>query len=609
MNAGTSDNRGGERGEAVFRDSVHRAFAFLKRTERLDELFAKSIPLDGDRGWLVPVSYLHADDESFIALLSDWRRAKESTFPTRFTVTPEGTARWLRTQVLENAARMLFVVTDRHGALLGHVGLVMAGEDARVLELDNILRGVAKTEPGIMSDAMRALMLWGNETLWPDGFSLRVLASNERAIDFYRKLGFVESGREPLVWVANDDSSRLEPWDSESGSACDDSFVSMVYSPAARVRFPEMILTAGPSISGREIAYVLDAVRCGWNRHWSDYLDRFEQALAEFIGVEHVLATSSCTGALHIALSALDIGPGDEVIVPDVTWVATANAVRYVGATPVFADVQPDTMCIDPEDVRARITPRTKAVIAVHLYGHPADMQAILEIARTAGLRVIEDAAPSIGAECRGARTGTFGDFGAFSFQGAKLLVTGEGGALVTNDAELYQRARKIWDQGRDPTRTFWIDAQGLKYKMSNVQAAVGLGQVERAEEHVEAKRRLHARYREALAGIPGMSLCEEASWARSVHWMNTILTEDKTGVQRDELVAWLHANNVDSRPVFPAISDYPIWPGQDSGGRVARSIAARGLNLPSGLWMQRDHVTYVGHCLRRFFDRADHRA
>jgi len=596
------------RSALAYRGSVADSFGLLKGLDRLDAVMAAGIPLADGRGWLVPIGRLHADDPALVGLLARWRRENEHAFPSRFTVTEEGTARWLSAQVLDRPDRMLFMVTDRHGAPIGHAGLANAINDERSIEVDNIVRGVPDVEPGIMASAVLALIGWAEETLWPDTIELRVLASNVRAIRFYRGLGFVERDRVPMVWEGTADSRTLVESATVAPDAFDDELVAMVYAPAPRTSFDAMILTSGPSISAAEVTYTLDAARSGWMRNWSGYIDRFEAAFAEYIGVAHAISTSSCTGALHIAMLALGIGPGDEVIVPDMTWVATAKAVQYVGATPVFADIQPDTMCMAPASFEGLITPRTKAVVPVHLYGHPAEMDQIVRIARAAGLYIVEDAAPAIGAEVGGRRAGTFGDFAAFSFQGAKLLSTGEGGALVTNDPVLYERALKIWDQGRNPDRAFWIDGDGLKYKMSNVQAALGLGQIERADAHVEAKRRLHSWYREALAGIPGISLFEEAGWARSIHWMNSVRTEDETGAERDALRTWLRDRNVDSRIVFPAISDYPIWSSPSAGGPAAHNIAARGLNLPSGLWMRRDHVEYVAGCVRGFAEHRERR-
>lgn len=356
----------------------------------------------------------------------------------------------------------------------------------------------------------------------------------------------------------------------------------------------KLILTAGPSISALEISYAYDAAKNGWNSEWSKYLTKFEKEFAKYVGVKYALATSSCTGALQIALMSLDIGPGDEVIVPDQTWVATANAVRYVGAIPVFADIELDTWNIDASSIETLITPKTKAVIVVHMYGHPARMSKILEVARKHGLKVVEDAAPAIGAEWQGKRCGSFGEFAAFSFQGAKLLVTGEGGMLVTNDDALYEKAKKVWDQGRNPSKVFWIDGDGVKFKMSNIQAALGLGQLERADELIEMKRRLFNWYEEGLADVPHIRLNKEVEGARSIYWMSSLFLDESAPIDRDELIKQLKARNIDTRPVFPAISQYPIWPRPQTPQPTALRVGFRAINLPSGVRLNKAEVMYV---------------
>ena len=253
----------------------------------------------------------------------------------------------------------------------------------------------------------------------------------------------------------------------------------------------ENILTAGPSITSLEIDYVNDAVRNGWNNEWNSYLTKLEDAFKEKFKFKHALLTSSCTGAMHMAIRALGIGPGDEVIVPELTWVATATVVNYVGATPIFVDVDKSTWTMDPDSFRNAITEKTKAVMPVHLYGHPAKMDEIMSIAREHNLRVLEDAAPAIGATFNDQYCGTFGDVAAFSFQGAKMMVTGEGGILLTNDDEVYANVKQMSEHGRskDPNNTFWIETIGYKYKMSNIQAALGLAQFERIDELIARKR------------------------------------------------------------------------------------------------------------------------
>jgi dTDP-4-amino-4,6-dideoxygalactose transaminase len=355
-----------------------------------------------------------------------------------------------------------------------------------------------------------------------------------------------------------------------------------------------LILTAGPSISTIESYYAYDAASNGWNSNWSKYLTEFENEFAKYVGAKYALATSSCTGALQISLMALDIGPGDEVIVPDETWVATANAVRYVGAIPVFADIEIDTWNIDVKSIESLITSKTKAIMAVHMYGHPSRMTPILELAKKYGLRVVEDAAPAIGAEWQGKRCGSFGDFAAFSFQGAKLLVTGEGGMLVTSDEKLYEKAKKIWDQGRNPSKVFWIDADGVKFKMSNVQAAVGLGQLERADELIAMKRRVFSWYEDGLSMVPHITLNKEVEGARSIYWMTSLFLDENASLSRDDLMKELKKRNIDSRPVFPAISQYPIWPRKQDPQPIAMRVGQRAMNLPSGVCLTKDEVMYT---------------
>ena len=237
-----------------------------------------------------------------------------------------------------------------------------------------------------------------------------------------------------------------------------------------------MILTAGPSITQREIDYVTDAITNGHGAHWGDYIARFEKAFAEYIGVKHAMATSSCTGALHLGLLALGID-GGEVILPDMSWIASASVIRYVGAKPVFVDIEPDSWCINPMSIIKAITHRTKAIMPVHLYGQPSDMHTIHQIADEYNLKIIEDAAPSVGAEFNGHKTGSTGDVAGFSFQGAKMLSTGEGGMFVTNDSDLFDRAKHFAEHGRSGSG-FHITDIGYKYKMSNLQAAWGLAQL-----------------------------------------------------------------------------------------------------------------------------------
>lgn len=364
------------------------------------------------------------------------------------------------------------------------------------------------------------------------------------------------------------------------------------------------ILTAGPSVTRREIAYVLDAVEHGWNDEWNKYIRRFEEAFAEQVGVSHALSTSSCTGALHLALKALEIGPGDEVLVPDCTWVATASAVTYVGATPVMVDVQPDTWCMDPDAAARAITPRTRAMIPVHLYGQPADMLRLVPLARSRGLAVIEDAAPALGADIRTAAgwrpVGGLGDIACFSFQGAKIMTTGEGGMAVTSSRALFERMRFYNEHGRAPGgQAFEIAEVGFKYKMSNIQAALGLAQLERLDELVEKKRTILDWYRDRLGDIPGIAFNARNSWSRGIAWMSSVILDPDRHPKRQEVCGRMKALGVDTRPFFPPVSTFPMFADGAGPGPVAARLGAQGINLPSGHNLTEADIDRVAEAFR----------
>ncbi len=327
---------------------------------------------------------------------------------------------------------------------------------------------------------------------------------------------------------------------------------------------PELILTAGPSITEKEISYVTDAVTNGWNDEWNKYILKLEENFAKYIGVKHAIPTTSCTGAMHLSLKGLGIKPGDEVIVPETTWIATAAVVTYVGAKPIFVDIEKDTWCINPDSVKKAITSKTRAIMPVHLYGGMARMDEIMTIAQENNLNIIEDAAPSLGANFKGKKSGSFGLASAFSFQGAKIMVTGEGGIFVTDDTEFFEKVSKIADQGRSYTKALWNDSIGLKYKMSNLQAALGLAQLERLEELVDKKRQIFTWYKERLENIDGLSMNVELPKSRNTFWMTTIVMEKDFGITRDEFIQKLKDWNIDSRPVFYPLSHMPMFETQN---------------------------------------------
>jgi len=355
-----------------------------------------------------------------------------------------------------------------------------------------------------------------------------------------------------------------------------------------------MILTAGPSITEKEIEYVLDAVKNGWNFHHGDYIGRLEKGFSRYIEKKYAMATSSCTGALHLALLSLGIKKGDEVILPDMTWIAPASAVVYTGAKPVFVDIEEDTWVLDPESVVKAITARTRAIIPVHLYGHPVDMDRILQIAGSYNLKVIEDAAPSLGASYKGKKTGSFGHFSTFSFQGAKIMVTGEGGMLLSDDENLMKRARILGDHGRDETIQLWNNEIGYKYKMSNIQAALGLAQLERIDELIKKKRLIHSWYRKRLGGIEGLNLNAERTYAGNNYWMTSITLGEDHKVTRDELREKLYKRGIDTRPFFFPLSSMPMFSDLSYVNPVAEKVSKMGLNLPGGHNLSEKEVDYV---------------
>jgi perosamine synthetase len=343
------------------------------------------------------------------------------------------------------------------------------------------------------------------------------------------------------------------------------------------------ILYTKPSITELEVGYVTDAARNGWGERCYEYINRFEAAFKAHLGVEYAIATSSCTGALHIGMAALGIGPGDEVIMADTNWIATAAPVVHLGAKPVFVDILPDTWCIDPELAENAITPRTKAIVAVHLYGNLCEMDSLLAIGEKHNIPVIEDAAEAIGSVYHGKRAGSMGRFGSFSFHGTKTLTTGEGGIFVTNDAHLYETVLTLSNHGRTrgQTRQFWPDVVGFKYKMSNIQAAIGCAQLERIESLISRKREILQNYRTHLGRLPEVSMNPEPPGTVNGAWMPTVVFGAATGVTRETLQIAFKAENADARVFFNPLSSLPMFENQTQNHH-AWEIPGRAINLPS---------------------------
>jgi perosamine synthetase len=362
-----------------------------------------------------------------------------------------------------------------------------------------------------------------------------------------------------------------------------------------------MIPVYQPWITEKERRYVDEAMTSTWISSKGAFLDRFERDFPAYIGAEHGIAAANGTVALHLAMAALGIGPGDEVIVPALTYVASVNAISYTGAAPVFVDSDPDRWNIAPDLVERAITPRTKAIEVVHLYGYPADLDPILDIASRHGLAVVEDAAEAHGAEYKGRRVGSLGSVGVFSFFGNKIVTTGEGGMLVTSDDALAERARHLRGQGVSATRTYWHDVIGFNYRMTNVAAAIGCAQLERVEETLDAKRRLAALYRQHLDGIDGVAFQADPPWARPVYWMICILVDPRL---RDPLMAFLAGEGVETRPFFYPAHTLPMY---TTGERFpeAERLGSSGINLPSYPTLEPDEVERVCRLIGDFMRRS----
>jgi perosamine synthetase len=348
-----------------------------------------------------------------------------------------------------------------------------------------------------------------------------------------------------------------------------------------------------PSITKKEINLVTKAVTDSWGKNAYIYNSLFEKKFAEYIGVKYAIATSSCTGALHIALSASGIKASDEVIIPDITWSATAFVIKYLQATPIFADIDPITWCIDPIDVKKKITSKTKAIIPVHLYGHPAEMNQINEIAKKHNLFVIEDAAESIGAEYYGHKTGSIGDFGCFSFHGTKTITTGEGGMITTNNDDLYQKARFLARMAKSPTKLFWTLGIGLKYLMSDMQAALGIAQLSRIEYLLTKKRNIFNWYHDRFKKYYKIKMNGTAPGCLNSYWMPTIVWDNSLNISKEAVMDKLVKYNIDPRPFFYPLSQMPPFTSKVNNP-IAYDISNRSINLPCGFSLTKKQADYV---------------
>jgi perosamine synthetase len=383
--------------------------------------------------------------------------------------------------------------------------------------------------------------------------------------------------------------------------------------PEVRVRYkpiPEFeratrrsfIPVCEPTLGGNEAKYVQQAIETNWISSAGQFIRDFEARFAEFCGVKYGIACANGTVAMHLAMATLGLDPGDEVIIPTFTMIATANAVTYCGAKPVLVDMEPQYWQMDVNQVESKITPRTRAIVPVHIYGHPTDMDPLRELAQKHGLLVIEDAAEAHGAEYKGRRAGGLGNAAGFSFYGNKIITTGEGGMVTTDDREIARLAWNLRDHAFSHERHFWHKFVGFNYRMTNLQAAVGLAQLEQLEGFVAARRQHALEYNCRLHGIPGIRTPQEAPYAKNVYWMYGIMVDEaEYGMNRDELRRVLADSGVETRTFFIPMHCQPVYWQQYKGERypVAEDLCKRGFYLPSASSLTVSEIEYVASVIR----------
>jgi perosamine synthetase len=358
---------------------------------------------------------------------------------------------------------------------------------------------------------------------------------------------------------------------------------------------------AEPEIGREELRNIVEAIKSGWVSSKGKFIEEFENSFAKYVGSKYGVAVSNGTAALHLALVSLDIKPGDEVIVPDLTFAATINAVLYIGAKPIIVDIDPNYWCLDPNKLRNAITSRTKAIMPVHLYGHPCDMDAIMEVTEHYGLYIIEDTAEAHGAEYKDRKVGNFGHIACFSFYGNKIITTGEGGMCLTNDEELAEKMRTLRDHGMDKEKRYWHNVVGFNYRMTNLQAAIGVAQLSKIEKFVERKRRIARLYAEELSSVDGITLHPEMPWAKCVYWLYSILiNEEETGINRDKLAEKLQDYGIETRNFFYPLHEMPPYKKYANPSYPASSaISRKGLSLPSALKLGEEDISYIAQKIR----------
>lgn len=351
---------------------------------------------------------------------------------------------------------------------------------------------------------------------------------------------------------------------------------------------------AEPFFNEDELDNVIECVLSGWISSAGKYIPEFEERFAEYCNTKYGIATSSGTTALHLALLGLGIGPGDEVIVPNFTFIATANAVTYTGAKAIFADIEKDTWNINPQKIESLITKKTKAIMPVHIFGHPCDMDAIMKLAKKHNLFVVEDAAQAHGAEYKGRKVGGIGNIGCFSFYGNKIITTGEGGMVVTNDKAIADKVKILRDHGMDPNHKYSHPYLGYNYRITNMQAGIGVAQMKKIEKIIQRKREIASLYNSGLKNIHGITLPPQKKWAKNVYWLYSILINEKEiKISRDELINKLSLKKIDARPFFVALNKQIIYL-RDESLPISEEISKFGLSLPSSVNITNETIKHV---------------
>ena len=359
-----------------------------------------------------------------------------------------------------------------------------------------------------------------------------------------------------------------------------------------------------PTLGGNELKYVTDCIATNWISSQGCYVKNFEQKFASYHGAAHALTTTSGTTALHLALVALGIGSGDEVIVPDLTFGASANTVIHAGGTPVFVDVTEDYWNIDPAKIAEAITPRTKAIMPVHLYGHPCDMDPIMELAIKHGLHVIEDCAEALGARYKGRLVGTFGDVGCFSFFSNKVITTGEGGMVLINSTKLNNEMQLWRDHGMTKEKRYWHLVPGFNFRMTNVQAAIGVAQMEQIDSFIARRKKIASLYTNFFKNIPGITLPPKMSWADNIFWLYSILIDENVcNVSRDNLMQGLKQEGLETRPLFPPLHNQPPFPKTQKAFPVSSKIAFQGMSLPYSHELKEEDIDQICEMTKKIID------